>query len=180
MKRFKNSKPALRSKGQSLVEAALFMPLIVFFLFAVVWFARVALTWQQLTGAARYGTDLLVYTRYSEDTIKGFIINYLCHSSNIGRTLDREKLNVVVKANDSQKLDYSLSLDNIANFSPTELVKLKDSLLAVNLKKSYVELVYTYKIPPILKFTGRENIEIKARSEILSGTGSSSETKRAN
>jgi hypothetical protein len=45
-------------------------------------------------------------------------------------------------------------------------------------KKSVVEIKYSHKIPKILKITGREDIEIKARSEVLSGTGSQSAPER--
>ena len=76
-------------KGQALIEAALTAPLIIFFLFTIIWFGRVVLTWQQLVGAARYGTDLIAYTPYSEEEISRDIRNYLCHGNNIGRTLDR-------------------------------------------------------------------------------------------
>ncbi|MDR0819943.1 MAG: pilus assembly protein [Endomicrobium sp.] len=46
-----------QSRGQALVEAALIVPPIILFLFTVIWFACVMLTWQQISTAARYGTD---------------------------------------------------------------------------------------------------------------------------
>jgi len=168
------------SKGQSLVEAALFTPLIVFFLLTIVWFARVVLTWQQITGAARYGTDLLAYTNYSKSTIENLITSYLCDTGNVGRTLDKDKLTVTVTPHDCSSLDFSLSFDSLSNFfNPENILGLADSLLFFNSTKSTVDIAYTYKLPSILKIAGQENLTIKAHSEVLSGTGSAGMQKRS-
>ncbi|MCL2485924.1 MAG: pilus assembly protein [Endomicrobia bacterium] len=170
-----------KSSGQALVEAALIAPLIIFFLFTVIWFARVMLTWQQITGAARYGTDLIVYTPYSEDFIKKDVRNYLCHGNNIGRTLDRDPkvLDIKVKANDAAATDYTLNIGNISKFNPLNIAKnIKDLVPFVGAVPSYVEITYEYKIPRILRITGNDHITIKARSEVLSGDASARYKKR--
>ncbi|GHT25353.1 hypothetical protein AGMMS49953_10140 [Endomicrobiia bacterium] len=45
-------------------------------------------------------------------------------------------------------------------------------------KKSIIEIKYSYKILEILKITCREDIGIKARSGVLSGTGSQAAPRR--
>ncbi|MDR2860778.1 MAG: pilus assembly protein, partial [Elusimicrobiota bacterium] len=100
------------SRGQSLVEAALICPIIVFFLFALVWFARVSLTWQQLIGGARYGTDMIAYTDMNKTDIENAIVDYLCNNKT-GRILDSSKLNVNINIADANKIDYELTLENV-------------------------------------------------------------------
>ena len=158
------------SRGQALVEAAFTAPLILLFLFTVIWFARVALTWQQITGAARLGTDLIAYTTFDKTNIENNIVNYLCHSSNIGRILDKEKLDVKIEINDINKMDFSLDVGNILNL-PDTLFASVETLKPIYVKKSSVEITYKYKIPTLLRIAGKENIELKAKSEVLSGTG---------
>lgn len=160
-------------KGQALIEAALTAPLIIFFLFTIIWFGRVVLTWQQLVGAARYGTDLIAYTPYSEEEISRDIRNYLCHGNNIGRTLDRstDTLKIEVHAADFPSIDYSAV--NILN--PMRIInnfhavfELFKSSLSPEL--SYVEISYKFKTPPVFRLY-KEYITIKAKSEVLTGSG---------
>jgi hypothetical protein len=79
-------------KGQALVESLFFIPLIAMIIVAIAWFSRVVITRQQLLSAARYGTDLIVYTPLSEDDIRREIRYYLTHRWNKGRTLDPARM----------------------------------------------------------------------------------------
>jgi len=174
-KRFGNS------KGQALVEAALTAPLIVFFLFMIIWFARIMLTWQQITGAARYGTDMIAYTSFSKEDIGKYITNYLCDKGNIGRTLDSSTatLHIDVNIHDQPPHDYSLSLiKNIKNFNPVGLADTVKNILPV-VQNSSVTITYTYKTPPVMHIVGIPELNIKAYSEVLSGTGSAGQKKRS-
>jgi len=164
-------------KGQALVEAALITPLIVFFLFTLVWFARIMLTWQQIIGAARYGTDLIAYTNFSKSSIENYVISYLCDKNNIGRTLDPDKLTVEAKIQNQPKIDFSISFSSLLNFNPQNII---DTLIAVSpaAPMSSVTVTYKYRTPLVLRAAGREYIEIKAVSEVLNGSGSAGEKKR--
>ncbi|MDR2773077.1 MAG: pilus assembly protein, partial [Elusimicrobiota bacterium] len=148
--------------GQSLTEAALIMPLVSFFLFTVIWFGQIMLTWQQLVGAARYGTDLISYTPFSKIYIEQDIVNYLCDKKTIGRTLNEDKLKVVVKIYDVKKMDFTLSLDNISNLNPLDFISNIGALNPFTEDKSYVEIVYSYDMPFVFKLMGKESIDIKA------------------
>jgi hypothetical protein len=174
IRRFKHS------KGQALVEAALIAPLIVFFLFTVIWFAGVMLTWQQISTAARYGTDLIAYTPFSENYIKSDIKNYLCSTDTIGRILDPDRLEITIEINDYEAVKYDFDItSDFLNFNPVNILKSAVGLNPIFVKKSFVEIKYRYKIPKILKVIGKENIEIKAYSELLTGTGSQGAPKRS-
>ncbi|MDR1196268.1 MAG: pilus assembly protein [Endomicrobium sp.] len=167
-----------RNRGQALVEAALTAPLIIFFLFTIIWFGRIMLTWQQIVSAARYGTDLIAYTPYSKEEIKRDIVNYLCHGNNIGRILSRDHLDVKVEINDlNRPIDFSLSLDNIGAFNPANIYDMIKNSNPIEPTMSYVEIKYKYKVPPILKFY-REEIYIKTRLEVLSDSGSVGRNRR--
>ena len=182
-------------KGQALLEAALIAPLIIFFLFAVIWFGRIMLTWQQITGAARYGTDLIAYTSYTEKQIEDDIRNYLCHHSNIGRTLSSTTVHIDVhfstprfpSMNYTSVSDKEFNNENINDFKADSIFSgLTDIVLGISkmfadpidMEKSmsYVEISYKYKTPLILSAL-KEDIEIKARSEVLSGTGNAKDPK---
>jgi hypothetical protein len=162
-----------KNKGQALVEAAITAPLIVFFLLTVIWFCGVMLTWQQITGAARYGTDMIAYTPYTKQEIEKGIKDYLCHGNEIGRVLDRDKLEVKIEIYDAAEIDFTLSFENIIDKNPLNIIKTLESFWNdfIAPKKSYVEITYNYKVPRILQFY-QEEIKIKARSEVLAGSGS--------
>jgi hypothetical protein len=138
------------------------------------------LTWQQITGAARYGTDLIAYTPYSERFIKKDIRHYLCHGNNIGRTLDSnpEILDINVKIHDAPRSDFSLSVKNISNFNPLDMIQSVKGLSPAGVEKSSVEIKYKYKIPRLLRIAGREYLTIKSKSEVLSGDASAGYKKR--
>jgi Flp pilus assembly protein TadG len=166
------------SKGQALVEAALIAPLIVFFLFTIIWFGSVMLTWQQLVGAARYGTDLIAYTPLSKNAIKQDIINYLCHERTVGRILDKNKLDIDVETKDAVPINFTLSIENIFSSNFVSMVKtVKD--ISMFPDKSYVEVRYKYRFPRVISaISGREEFWLKARSELLSGDASAGYKKR--
>ena len=166
------------SKGQSLVEAALIAPLIIFFLFTIIWFGSVMLTWQQLISAARLGTDLLAYTPMSKSAVEREITNYLCHERNIGRILDPEKLEFEIKPKDAVSMDFTLSYDNISSSDFWALIdKLKD--ISPIAEMSSIEVRYKYKVPRVIKLaSGQEEFWLKARSEVLTGDGSAKRKKR--
>jgi Flp pilus assembly protein TadG len=170
-----------QSRGQSLVEASLIAPLIVFFLFTIIWFACVMLTWQQISTAARYGTDLIAYTSFNVAYIKNDIKDYLCNTKTVGRTLDPEKLDIKIEINDYESVKYDFDIKDISSITtlnPVNVLNTFKGLIPSLNQKSFVEITYSYKIPIILKIIGEKNIKIKARSEVLSGSGSPKAAKR--
>jgi hypothetical protein len=167
-----------QSRGQALVEGALFAPLIVFFLFTVLWFAGVMLTWQQISTAARYGTDLITYTSFSGEYIESDIRDYLCNVKTIGRILNSDRLDIRIEINDYESAEYNFDISDIVEATPGRIFNAVMKLTPKLSKSSVVEIRYLYKIPKIFKILGREFIELKARSEVLSGVGSQRVLKR--
>ncbi|MDR1523467.1 MAG: pilus assembly protein [Endomicrobium sp.] len=161
-------------RGQALVEAALIAPLIVVFLFAVVWFASLMLTWQQILTATEYGIDLITYTNFDKKYIENDIKNYLCDAKTLGRVLDLNRLIVKVEINDYKPVDVDIDFikPDITSFGSLDIVK------GLVPKNSFVEITYSYKIPKILKVIGKETIKIRSKLEVLSGTGSKKYTWR--
>ncbi|MDR2395532.1 MAG: pilus assembly protein [Endomicrobium sp.] len=161
-------------RGQALVEAALIAPLIVVFLFAVVWFASLMLTWQQILTATEYGIDLITYTNFDKKYIENDIKNYLCDAKTLGRVLDLNRLIVKVEINDYKPVDVDIDFikPDIPSFGSLDIVK------GLVPKNSFVEITYSYKIPKILKVIGKETIKIRSKLEVLSGTGSKKYTWR--
>ncbi|MDR2067068.1 MAG: pilus assembly protein [Endomicrobium sp.] len=162
-------------RGQALVEAALIAPLIVVFLFSIIWFASLMLTWQQILTATKYGVDLIAYTDFDKKYIENDIKDYLCNTKTLGRILDLNRLNVIVQINDYKPIDMDFTKSDIASFGSLNVFDCTKGLVP---KKSFVEITYLYKIPKILKVIGRENIKIISKLEVLSGAGSP--TKRKN
>ncbi|MDR3243345.1 MAG: pilus assembly protein [Elusimicrobiota bacterium] len=167
------------SKGQAFTEAALFSPLIIFFLFTIFWFGRVMLTHQQLTGAARYGSDLIANTPFTKSYIETSVKNYLTDKSIVGRIIDPTALTVKVEINDFPKFDTTISIANIGSILSilggiVDIGKQATPLRSV----SYVEVSYKYKFPSVLKITGKDSFDLKVRSEVLSGTGAPATKKR--
>jgi hypothetical protein len=161
-------------KGQALVEAVLITPLIVVFLFSIVWFASLMLTWQQIVTATKYGVDLIAYTDFEKKYIENDIKDYLCNTKTLGRILDLNRLNVVVQINEYKPIDMDFTKSNIASFGSLNVF---DCIKGLVPKKSFVEITYLYKAPKILKVIGRENIKINSKLEILSGAGSPQSTE---
>jgi hypothetical protein len=158
--------------GQALVEAALIAPLIVVFLFAIVWVASLMLTWQQILTATKYGIDLITYTDFDKKYIENDIKNYLCDTKTLGRTLDLNRLNVIVEISDYNPIDIDFTRPDITSFNSLDIVK------GLVPKNSFVEITYSYKIPKILKVVGKESIKIRSKLEVLSGTGNTKFTRR--
>jgi hypothetical protein len=170
-----------QSKGQALVEAALVAPLIIIFLFAILWFARIMLTWQQISTSARYGADLLAYTPFSVKYIESDIKDYLCAKNTIGRIIDPKKLNIKIEANDYKPIKYDFDITNFSSFSVLNPVNLFNSLKSFTpglSKKSFVEITYTNDTPNVLKLIVGDCIKITARAVVLSGAGSAGGLKR--
>ncbi|MDR0723942.1 MAG: pilus assembly protein [Endomicrobium sp.] len=155
-------------RGQALVEAALIVPLIVVFLFTIVWFASLVLTWQQIVTATKYGIDLIAYTDFDKKYIENDIKDYLCNAKTLGRVLDSNRLTIEIQINDYKSVD--VDLQDITNLNSLNVFSSIKGLIP---KKSFVELTYSYKMPRILKVIGKDNIKISSRLEVLSGTGSS-------
>jgi hypothetical protein len=170
-----------QSRGQALVEAALIAPLVIIFLSTILWFARIMLTWQQISTAVRYGADLIAYTPFSVKYLKDDITDYLCAKNTIGRTLDPQKLNIKIETNDYEPLKYDFDITNFSKFAILKPITLFNSLksFAPGLsKKSFVEITYSYSIPNMFKVLGRDSIKITARASVLSGSGSAGGLKR--
>ena len=171
-----------KSKGQALVEAALTAPLIVFFLFTVIWFAGIMLTWQQITGAAKYGTDLIAYTDFSQQSIENNIRNYLCDRNTIGRKLnpDRNVLNIRVDINDQPRMDYRISIFNTESYNPLNVLEQIGGIAMPFIENSSsVVITYEYRMPAVFRsLSRRETLKITARSEVLTGFGSAGQKRR--
>ncbi|MDR0822529.1 MAG: pilus assembly protein [Endomicrobium sp.] len=167
-------------KGQAIVEAALTAPIIVFFLLTILWFGRVMLSWQQITTAARYGTDLIANTPFSKTYIENDIRDYLCSDNTIGRILDPNKLKITVEIKDFPKMDFTISIKELDQFfkSIAGSFEIFGSMLSMQDNISFVEITYQYEFPSILNIIGKDSFELKARSEVLSGTGSAGTKKR--
>ncbi|MDR3112705.1 MAG: pilus assembly protein [Elusimicrobiota bacterium] len=168
---YKNLNLIKKQGGQALIEAVFFIPIILLFLVAIIWFSRVMLTYQQMHTAAKYGSDLIAYTPFSQKYIKSDIGDYLCNSNNIGRILDPNKLEVLVELNDYTPVDYNFSIPNISDFDPSKFASELGGFSFDESKTSYVEVKYSYEIPKLLQITGRQNITLKVRLELLSGCG---------
>lgn len=157
-----------QQRGQALVEAALIVPLISIFLFTIVWFASIVLTWQQITTATKYGVELIAYTDFDKRYILNDIKDYLCNTKTLGRTLDSDKLSIVVHISDYESMSVDLP-SNLININSLDVFSSIKELVP---KKSFVKITYLYKCPRILKIMGKDNIKISSKLEVLSGTGS--------
>jgi len=161
-------------KGQALVESLLLIPALAMIVFAIVWFSRLAITRQQLLSAARYGTDLILFTDLSDNEIRQELRNYLSHRWNKGRRLDPQKLgdeNIVVKIDNFELPGFGMA----DYFFPLAFaLKMEKPLkkLAFPLQHtSYVEIYYQFNTPGIFAFLGKRHIFVSARSEVIAKTG---------
>jgi hypothetical protein len=163
-----------KERGQALVESVLLIPVLAVIIFAIVWFSRLVITRQQLLSAARYGTDLILYTDLTEDGVRREVRNFLAHRWIRGRKLDRNVLSddMITVHIDSFELpefglvDYYFPLAFAARLEQP-LRKLSNPLDYT----SYVEISYRIKTPGILAAFGRRSVTIAARSEVIAGTG---------
>ncbi|MDR0977432.1 MAG: pilus assembly protein [Endomicrobium sp.] len=170
-----------QSDGQALVEAALIAPLILLFLFAVLWFAQIMLTWQQISSAARYGADLIAYTPFSARYIESDIRDYLCNTETVGRIIDPKKLTIKIEINDYNHIGCDFDIKTLLSFTAlrsANLLGILKTFIDGFSKKSFIEITYTCNIPGIFKITGKKDIKLTARAAVLSGTGSAGALKR--
>jgi hypothetical protein len=159
------------NSGQALVENVLIIPILVIIVVMIFWFAEILLTKQQLVMAARYGTDLIVYSNLNEGQIRGEIRDYLCAKNAFGRRLDPRKL-----TDDNIKVDLH---EKFKKFDVFDLPKLRDAFAFPLDHTCYVEIYYPFDTPKLFsawdKYIGGGNIikklRIGARSEVLAGTG---------
>jgi competence protein ComGC len=156
-----------RSKGQTLIETILVVPVLLIIVFMIFWFARILLTRQQIQMAARYGTDLMVYTNMNEEQIKREIKDYLCTSKEGGRLLERDKIKINLKIDRFPEIRIDNAMDVLTQFfAPLD-------------HTSFAEIGYTIATPRIFSawdgYLGHTNIAdsltVSARSEVLAGTG---------
>ncbi|MFH1367821.1 MAG: TadE family protein [Elusimicrobiota bacterium] len=164
------------------MEIVLVIPLFILIISFTLWFARVLITKQQLVTAARYGTDMILYTTLNEKQIKKEIRNYLSDTNIEGRKLDPAGLpdeNIAVKIEGFVLPDFSSPYDLL---DPGKLGRLLDAgnLLAFPERHtSWVEIHYEFRTPRVVSnfsryFSGGflpESITISGRSEVLAGTG---------
>ena len=155
------------SKGQALVENILLLPMLCVMLSMILWFSRLLITRQQLLTAARYGTDMMVYTytpSWNANNMRQEIKNYLSDPNIAGRRLNPAKL-----GDDRIRVNiYRYPKTNSGN-----------AAMPVDFTTSSVEIYYNFRLPIILSniskfFSGgaSKGLNISARSEILVGTGS--------
>jgi hypothetical protein len=159
------------NRGQALIENVLLIPIIAIIVCMITFFSCIVLTKQQLIMAARYGTDLIVYTTLNEALIKKEIVEYLTARDNHGRRLNPDRLRCVIRQDTFPDVDRIGSLDKAWEayhklMTPTE-------------HTSYVELYYDIPSPVLFSRWGNflsggtlpEKITVAARSEVLAGTG---------
>lgn len=157
------------NKGQALTELALIAPVLILFVIAVIWFARVVITWQQMVSASRHGTDMIANTSLSPKEIKEDIQNYLTHRWIQGRKLDKNKIkeiNIDIK-------DYPKISLNIADL-PNSLANIGQIVKGFVLPSKYLSSVtikYEYDAPALMALTGGKKLDLIIKSNILSGTG---------
>src|SRR3989339_2037958 len=81
-----------KSRAQTILETIMAVPILLIIIAMIFWFSRILLTRQQLQMAARYGTDLMVYTDMNEAQISKELQDYLCTSESGGRVLEKDKI----------------------------------------------------------------------------------------
>lgn len=163
---------AQRSRGQALVESVLIIPVIVILISGIFFFARVLLTKQQLVVAARYGTDMISYTKMGESDIQEELTEYLCGKDVKGRRLAPDRLRFTIHKDIFPVIDTIDKLD--------QLRKIKNLFCQPLDHTSYVEIYYEFRVPMLLSAWERfipgkplpDTLTIGARSEVLAGTGS--------
>ncbi|MDD5020788.1 MAG: pilus assembly protein [Endomicrobiaceae bacterium] len=157
------------NKGQALTELALMAPVLILFVIAVIWFARVLLTWQQLVSASRYGTDMITNTTLSAQEIKQDIKNYLTHHWIEGRKLDKNQIKEIkVDIKDYPKL--SLSITDLPS-SLTNIDEIIKGFVLPSKDLSNISIIYEYDVPKLISLTTGKKLDLIIRSVVLSGTG---------
>lgn len=157
------------NKGQALTELALIAPVLILFVIAVIWFARVVITWQQMVSASRYGTDMIANTSLSPKEIKEDIQNYLTHRWIQGRKLDKNKIKEInIDIKDYPKI--SLNIADLPN-SLANIGQIVKGFVLPSKDLSSVTIKYEYDVPTLMALTGCKKLDLIIESKILSGTG---------
>lgn len=150
--------------GQALIENVLIIPVIVIIIVMIFWYARLLLTRQQLIMAARYGTDLIAYSKMDEEQVRNEVRNYLCSEQGRVRRLDPDKFK-----------DDSIGI-GINRYNRVSVI---NAYKPLTYSPSYVEVYYEFDAPKLFsawnEYFGSNEIAAKlrvaARSEVLAGTG---------
>jgi len=156
-----------------MVETIFLIPLIIFLLSAGFWFARILLTRQQLATAARYGTDMILYTRLNPSQIRREIRNYLCDKDIEGRRLDASCLpdeNIHVRIEDFSLPDFTGIRDFLAPEKFNAVLRAAQQLVSPETNTSFVQIRYEVKTPGILA-EWMKSVTVSGTSEVLAGTG---------
>jgi len=164
---------SLNNSGQALIENVLIIPILVIIIVMLFWFADLMLTKQQLVMAARYGTDLILYSNMNQSQIRNEIRDYLCGKDVPGRKLNSAKLK---DENIDVNMDGKYSMPE---FPWNKYKQLGNSFLNPLNSTCYVEIHYPFDTPKLFftwsNYIGGGNIikklNIGARSEVLAGTG---------
>lgn len=154
-------------RGQALIESIIVIPVLLIVVTTIFWFSRVVLTRQQLLAAARYGTDLMVYTTLDEEAIRSEITDFLCTSKYEGRTLDRARVDVKMK------------LERFPEITADNVISLLPQFATPWEHLSAVTVTYAFDVPPIIAafsdvipnsgFAG--TVRVSGHAEVLVGTG---------
>jgi len=152
--------------GQALTETVILLPALALLFCFIVSMSDFVITHQQLLAAARYGTDLVVHSNFSEEQVKEELTNYLTGQSNKGRCLSQENLSFNIKINSFPIINQWSTEGNYFNL-------IKDLIADPMKYNASVEIKYKLQIFPwIAKITGDQFLYVTARSEVLDGTGS--------
>jgi len=163
------------SKGQALLETIICVPIIAALIVMISFFCNAILTKQQLLMAARYGTDLIVYTDMDENQVRNEVRDYLCDNNAKGRKLN---------SNNLRDEDIKVSAKRFPKLGSADVYRKAATIFQqyYNPKQytSSVEIFYSIRVPKVFELWGRwfgsrggmpRNITVSARSEVLAGTG---------
>jgi hypothetical protein len=156
-----------------MVETIFLIPLIIFLVSAAFWFARILLTRQQLATAARYGTDMILYTRLNENQIRREIRNYLCDWNIEGRRLDALGLpdeNINIRIEDFSLPDFTGIKDFLNPEKFNKVLNAAQELVSPEKHTSLVQIRYEVKSPGILA-SWKKSVTVIGAAEVLAGTG---------
>lgn len=177
--------------GQSLVELVLIIPVFVLIISVIFFFARALITKQQLLTAARYGTDLILYTKLNEKQIQQEVRNYLSDKNIEGRTLNANKLgdeSIAVRIEGFMLPEFSGPYDLLNTGKLKELLNAGDMLLFPEKHTSWIEINYEFQTPRVISVLTKvipgkpfpDHLTVSGRSEVLAGTGCSSVIHKRN
>ena len=93
-------------RGQSIVEFALVVPLLLLLLVGIIEFGRLWMTMNVLTGAAREGVRVAAVTAPDEDRVINTVQNYLISANLSGSTITVSGPNSFSEVTVTVQLDY--------------------------------------------------------------------------